>query len=126
MQKEQLAHLEEQQLDLTDFYLLRDARGAPVYDVLLFAGSDGAVFATGTSKVVAVVAQGGADAEDGALCVAIDAAFEALRLKPPRRPATKGGRRRRRGRARGVALTASAAPTPATPLPLPRWREPAR
>ena len=69
IQKEQLAHLEEQQLELTDFYVLTDPKGASLYDVLLFAGSDGAVFATGTSTVVALVAQGGADAEDGATSV---------------------------------------------------------
>jgi hypothetical protein len=95
LQKEQLAHLDEQQLDVTDFYVLTDPRGAPLYDVLLLAGSDGAVFATGTSKVAALVAQGGADAEDGALCVAIDAAFEAFRTKPPRQSVKKAAKKRR-------------------------------
>jgi hypothetical protein len=94
LQKAQLAHLEEKQLDLIDFYVLTDTKGAPVYDVLLFAGSDGAVFATGTSDVVALVAQGGADAEDGALCVAIDAAFETFRLRPPKKPAKKAAKKK--------------------------------
>ena len=81
VQKEQIARLEEGELDQLHFFLVSYAKGAPAYDVVLLADSDGAAFRTGTSEVVAIVAQEGADGEDAALCFALDQAFEAYRKK---------------------------------------------
>jgi hypothetical protein len=89
LQKKQIAQMDEGTLEHLDFYLVKDAKGAPLYDAILFADSDGQVFKTGTSEAVAMIAQQNADGQDGALCVALDQAFEAYRKKAKSKKPTK-------------------------------------
>jgi hypothetical protein len=90
LQKQQVARLDENTYNQLEFFVVSDAKGPPRYDVILHADSDGSVFKTGTSEVVATIAQRGADGDDGALCMALDEAFAGYRKKSKaKKPAKK-------------------------------------
>lgn len=59
----------------TELFDVLDATNTHRYDMYLTSGDDGRVFETGTTREVAVFAQGGADTVDDALREALDAAL---------------------------------------------------
>ncbi len=69
----------------------RHAKGAPLYDAVIFADTDGQVFTSGTSDVVAMIAQQGVEADDGALSMALEQAFDAHRKKAKATKSPKKG-----------------------------------
>ncbi len=91
VQKAQVAKLDERTFENLAFYRVTDAKGAPLYDAVLFADTDGQVFTSGTSDVVAMIAQQGVEADDGALSMALEQAFDAHRKKAKAKKSPKKG-----------------------------------
>jgi hypothetical protein len=83
--RERLSGVLKEQMTLADeeddygnmeLFTVSDASGRHLFDALIHVGDDGYVFAPGTTGWVAMFAQGGADGHDGALCEALEEAFD--------------------------------------------------
>lgn len=99
-----------------EVFALDGPDGTHRYDAVLHAGDDGLIFVTGTTDVIASMAQGGVDEiDDAALEKAIDAAFDARPKKPAR---TTAGRAAAKAPAKPAAKKA-AAKAPAKPKRIP-------
>jgi len=81
LDKARIAKLDESAYDLLELFEVRDANSDRRWQALLFAGCDGSIFANGSAETVAMIAQEGADGEDGEFCDAFDAAYKAHHRK---------------------------------------------
>lgn len=96
-----------------EVFALDGPDGTHRYDAVLHAGDDGLIFVTGTTDVIASMAQGGVDEiDDAALEKAIDAAFDARPKKPAR---TTAGRAAAKAPAKPAAKKAAAKKAAAKP-----------
>jgi hypothetical protein len=69
----------EQSLGLMEFFSVHDATGRHVYDMHLFCGDDGQVFAANTTERIGGFSQGGADFGNTAFNDAFEAALATFR-----------------------------------------------
>jgi hypothetical protein len=81
LERARVAKLDEATPDLLAHYDVVDEAGATRFQALVHAGSDGLVFTPGTADVAAIIAQGGADADDALLCAALESGLAAAAKK---------------------------------------------
>jgi hypothetical protein len=86
LQRRQLAQLDDRTHDLLEFFTIAEPKGERRFEAIVHAETDGCVFVAGTDERAVIIAQGGADGEDGALCAALDEAFAAYRKKSKKEP----------------------------------------
>jgi hypothetical protein len=85
LQKKQLAPLEREYgaaggvHDALEFYEVHDDKGTHKYDAIVLGGTEGIVFGAGTTKKVALFAQGGVEAKSVSLSIGLEHALAAVR-----------------------------------------------
>jgi hypothetical protein len=82
-QKKQVAKLDwlelEKELKNVELFVIEDAKGKSLYDLLIHAGDDGVVFRAGTTKAVASFSQGGvSECDSDSLEEALEAGYDAF------------------------------------------------